>query len=768
MTSPIVGISSARVSDLFVRNLVMSQSQYDQAQLLKLQTQLSTGHQFQVPSEDPTAAMQVIDLQRLLECKTQAQSNVSTNQAYLNATDSALSTVSGLLNDARGAAIGVMGTTATDQQRAAAAQQIDQDLAQFMATANQKFRGRYLFGGSAALQASPFTTTQAGFVQYSGNDKHLASYCDLDQLFDSNVTGNEAFGAISGGVVGTAELKPALAYDTHLSDLNGGRGVSQGSIAVSDGTQTSIVDLSHAATVGDVAALIRANPPAGRTVNVDLTGNGLVLSIDSAPANFSIKEVGGGSTAADLGILAPAGAGNNPIVGSDLAPTLRSTTPIADVFGVRARAALRFAGGDNDILVDAAAHGPDWNGVTVNLVDDPQITAGNEVAAYDAATKTLTVRVDKGYTEARQVVTAINTAHAAGNVPLTAQIDPADDQQGGHGLVDPSVSAVTSGGAGIEFDPSPGIQITNGDKTYAISFDGVQTVDDLLNRINQSGAGVLAEINATKNGIDVHSRLSGSDFMIGENGALVATQLGIRSFNGATRLDDLSFGRTADVFNQDTAGADFTITTQDGTALPVDVQGQQTIGGMIDLLNGLAPDKLQARLATYGNGIELVDLTAPPGSSAGVTITRTASHEAAVGLGLMSSDQLTVSATAPVYTGSDVHPLETEGVCTALQRLSQALRSNDQFTIQRAVSLLDSTTSQMNFVHAALGAQQQNLDATSTRLDDQNTQLQSVMSQSYDADLTEVVTKLTAQEATYQATLRVTAMLFNTSLLNYL
>src|SRR5690606_24994875 len=106
----------------------------------ELQTQLSTGHRFSVPSADPIASLRVIELQRLLEQKSQVKSNLATTQSYLAASDTALSRVSEIVAEARANALGVLGTTATDAQRAAAAQQIQQAIQQLLDAANQKFR----------------------------------------------------------------------------------------------------------------------------------------------------------------------------------------------------------------------------------------------------------------------------------------------------------------------------------------------------------------------------------------------------------------------------------------------------------------------------------------------------------------------------------------------------------------------------------------------------------------------------------------------------
>ena len=101
------------------------------------------------------------------------------------------------------------------------------------------------------------------------------------------------------------------------------------------------------------------------------------------------------------------------------------------------------------------------------------------------------------------------------------------------------LSSITAGGAPLD---TSGLQITSEGKTYTINISGGETVQDLLNSINDSGAGLDAQINAAKTGINVSSRVSGADFSIGENGGLTATQLGIRTFTTATPLSQLNHG----------------------------------------------------------------------------------------------------------------------------------------------------------------------------------------------------------------------------------
>ena len=94
-------------------------------------------------------------------------------------------------------------------------------------------------------------------------------------MFATNVNGNSVFGTLSPGVQGSTDLNPVVTADTAWPICTVGKGISKGSITVSDGVHTSIVDLSGASTVGDVARIIEANPPAGRQVTVDITPTGL-------------------------------------------------------------------------------------------------------------------------------------------------------------------------------------------------------------------------------------------------------------------------------------------------------------------------------------------------------------------------------------------------------------------------------------------------------------------------------------------------------------
>ncbi|MEA1951293.1 MAG: flagellar hook-associated protein FlgL, partial [Planctomycetota bacterium] len=625
MTS-IIGIPTTRISNTYIQQRLLSQVQYDQTELFRLQTQLSTGRRFEAPSEDPVASMRIIDIQRLIERKEQVAGNVETNQSYLRATDVALSDISGLVAEVRGTALGALGTTATDIQRQAAAQQVGQMIQQLVDTGNQKFRGRYLFAGSAT-QVRPFDLTDSGAVAYLGNQDSVESYADLNYLFKTNMTGDEAFGAVSTVVEGTEDLQPVVLYDTRLADTYGGQGISSGSISVAAGGATSVIDISSAETIGDIAQLLVDNPPPGSTMQAEITPRGFKLQLASG-GTFTISDVGGGTVAQELGILEETGA--TTVTSSDLDPALRITTELDDAFGARAQAVVRSIGDDNDIVVHAPIQGAAYNNVNISFVNTA--VAGSETATYNSGPpQELIVSIEAGKSNAADIVIAINR-----DTLFTAQVDPLDDVDGGEGIVDPAAVATTAYGSGKAFDKTSGLQIVNDETTSNISFATAETVEDMLNLLNGIGSGLMGEINADKTEINIHSRISGADFTIGENGGTTAADLGVRSFTTGVTLDELNFGNGVNTH----AGTDFTITRADGVELDIDLDTASNIQDVIDLINTnplnvdgpLAPGVVTARLAAYGNGIELVDDSLGSGT---LTVARSQLSTAAIDLGLI-------------------------------------------------------------------------------------------------------------------------------------
>ncbi|HAN97736.1 MAG TPA: hypothetical protein DCQ98_10035 [Planctomycetaceae bacterium] len=213
------------------------------------------------------------------------------------------------------------------------------------------------------------------------------------------------------------------------------------------------------------------------------------------------------------------------------------------------------------------------------------------------------------------IVAALNES-AEFSALFSAQLDAVDGatrSNDGSGVLTFDRIGVAAGGSGDEPDLSSGLRIVVGESTHVVRFDDVRTIEDVLNRLTHSGAPILADLD-DHGRLRVRSRLSGVDFSIGENGGTTAADFGLRTMDETTRLSALNRGAGVPT----KSGTDFTIVRNDGVSLAIDVSSARTIGDVLDLINE-HPDnqdagRVTARLATVGNGIELVD-DDPPGES---------------------------------------------------------------------------------------------------------------------------------------------------------
>ena len=644
-------IPTGRISDVLVTRRMMNQLQNVQKRLLTVEQQLSTGRRIQLASEDASAANRAVALQRMLETKTQLETNLSTSQAFLDATDGALSSVADLLNNARGLAVRAADSTTSESERNAMALEVQATLNQMLNIGNEQFRGRYLFAGSATA-TRPFDTYD-NYVAYRGNNTALRTYANQELLFDTNVPGQELFGAVSSEVEG-GDRNPALTAHTRLADLRGGLGITPGTLVISDGSHTSKVSLVGAETVGDVVRRLESNPPKGREIHVTIGACGLRVEMDATGGGYiTIRDEQGGKTAAQLGILRTTGRAVDPIEGSDLDPVLSATTSLDDILG-------------------------GW-------------------------------------------------------------------------------------------DQDSGLRITNGDETHVIDLQAAETIQDLLNILNSSGAMVLAEINAARTGICVRSRLSGGDFSIGENGGTTATDLGLRSLMQETRLTALNHRQGVTTVS----GADFTIRRTDGVELAIDVSSAETVGDVIDLINN-HPDNLDpatavtAGLRAVGNGLELIE--DHPAGSGQLSVSRANLSLAAWDLGLLprDADVTTAGGTPVTLSGSDPNPLETQGIFNTLIRLRDAIERFDVTELERITQMLDADSERLTFARAEIGTRGQSLEALTRRNEDEQVELKSALSAEIDMDLAQAASDYATRQAAYEAAIRSIANLHSLSLLDFM
>jgi flagellin-like hook-associated protein FlgL len=220
------------------------------------------------------------------------------------------------------------------------------------------------------------------------------------------------------------------------------------------------------------------------------------------------------------------------------------------------------------------------------------------------------------------------------------------------------------------------------------------------------------------------------------------------------------------------------IVARDGTELWIDLTGAKTVQDVIDRINSHPRNNaggtvVEARLATVGNGIELVDASVGGGS---LSVRAAETSFAAQYLGFLAQGQ-TQSDPADiqvdgdgneVLTSEDRHTLETDSVFNTLLRLRSALQDGDVIEIGRSIERLDEDLERVTFAAAEIGTRLQNLAVIDVRWQDEDVQLRAALSDDLDVDLVEAISNLTARQFAFEASLRTSASLLQISLLNFI
>ncbi len=324
------------------------------------------------------------------------------------------------------------------------------------------------------------------------------------------------------------------------------------------------------------------------------------------------------------------------------------------------------------------------------------------------------------------------------------------------------------GGSGVASGES--FIIKQGTKTYNISTNGANTVEDLLNIIRRSGAKVETSLDPTGKHLAIRSTESGTTLTIGENGGNLASRLGLRTFDTDTPLSRLNFGQG--VFISDTTD-DLLITRTDGTSLSINLDGALTVNDVINRINNNstnfnAATRVVASLASNGNGLKLSALEgAQPLSVANV-----GGSQAAWGLGLVARGATSASGVttgaSTVIQGDDISGVQVEGVFSSITRLKSAITNNRPEDLPQIVDSIDADLQRLSLARGIVGARQQSIESIKSSSADEQISLKQVESNELDADFAQVTSELTGRQAALQASLQLMGQVTKLSLFNYI
>ena len=202
-----------------LRNLNKTMERLD-----RLQDQLTSGQRISAPSHDPVGVAAAMEFKcGLLEIE-QFIKNADSAQSWLEATDSALDSVSAVLQRARELAVQAANGTTSQIDKQAMAREVSALLDQAVALGNSTYSGQYLFAGFK-IDAAPFSLVSGPptTVVNAGDDGQIARLVDRQATIVVNISGSSAFDQVFAALIGLRDdlnNGDSSAVSARLADLD--------------------------------------------------------------------------------------------------------------------------------------------------------------------------------------------------------------------------------------------------------------------------------------------------------------------------------------------------------------------------------------------------------------------------------------------------------------------------------------------------------------------------------------------------------------------
>lgn len=188
-----------------------------QAAVAKTKQQLSTGEKILVPSDDPSAAVRILELNQMIETTNQYQRNTDFAETRLLLEESVLIGVGDLLQRVRELAVRANNDTMSPGDRLAIATEVRVSLEGLLQLANsQDPNGEYLFSGYKTA-TEPFSHDGSGNFSYSGDQGQRALQIGPSRSVPVGDSGDNVFMKADDGAGGISSMFAAV-YD-FITDL---------------------------------------------------------------------------------------------------------------------------------------------------------------------------------------------------------------------------------------------------------------------------------------------------------------------------------------------------------------------------------------------------------------------------------------------------------------------------------------------------------------------------------------------------------------------
>lgn len=187
-----------RISTLQMYKQSVESMQSQQSELQRTEAQLASGKRINKPSDDPTGAAKVLDLNSTIGVIDQFSRNVNSAESSLAFEENVIASVTNSLQRVRELAIQGNNASNSDQDKQAIAQEIYQSLDKMMGLANTRDAdGEYIFGGFN-VDSPPFADISGNIVYQGDQGQRFVQIGESTQTAVGD-SGDSVFSRIPGG-----------------------------------------------------------------------------------------------------------------------------------------------------------------------------------------------------------------------------------------------------------------------------------------------------------------------------------------------------------------------------------------------------------------------------------------------------------------------------------------------------------------------------------------------------------------------------------------
>lgn len=273
-----------RISTSMIHNNAVTAMMRRQTELSRTQTELASGLRIQKPSDNPSAAVRILQLEKEQAAAGQYGTNITSAKSRLSLEEQALADADSIVQRVNELAIQANSAALADADRSSISSELMQLNKQLVDIANRKdSNGEFLFSGySSSVQ--PFARDTGGTVTYSGDQATRNLQVGASQYIQDGDSGFDVFLKVPEGN-GT--------FVTGAASTNTGTGVIAGAVqdisAWAPDDYTLSFTSANAWQITDSSSNVVSS--GAYTAGTAIAFNGIQVTVTGAPAagdSFSV------------------------------------------------------------------------------------------------------------------------------------------------------------------------------------------------------------------------------------------------------------------------------------------------------------------------------------------------------------------------------------------------------------------------------------------------------------------------------------------------